>query len=141
MNQLVIAGVAAVILTGAGYGAGWRHAQNSRDAQELAVARGMEKAAEAALAVVQELPKKFIPIKGDVQREIHYETRYLSPSCEHSDTMWMHLQRAYEAAGGTWGDRGMSTPGTPAGQNPGGNDEGVGGRMGGAGEVSRSVGD
>lgn len=141
MNQLVIAGVLGVVIAAGSYAAGWKHAQNSRDAQELAVARGMEKAAEAALAVVQELPKKFIPIKGDVQKEIHYETRYLSPSCEHSDPMWVHLQRAYEAAGGTWGDRLLPAPGAPAGQNPGGNDEGVGGRVGSAGEVSRSRGD
>jgi len=140
MYKLVVAGVLTLAVAGLAYVTGWKHAQNSRDAQELAVARGMEKAAQAALAVVEELPKKFIPIKGDLQKEFHYETRYVAADCEHTAAVWLHLQRAYEAAGGTWpGDR-VPVADPAAGQNPGGNNQGTGGRVGSAGEVSRSDG-
>jgi hypothetical protein len=122
MNQLIVAGVGALLVGAGGVSLGWKLANNARDSQELAIAKGAEAAREAALKVVVDLPKKFIPIKGDLRTEIRYETRYVSADCSHPDAVWMHLQRAYEAAGGQWpGDR-VQPAGAPAGPDAGRDD-------------------
>lgn len=138
MNQLVIAGVGSLLIAGGAYMVGWKHANNARDSQDLAVLEGMEKSREAALKVVEELPKKFIPIKGDVVKEFHHDTRYLSADCSITDPVWVQLRAAYEAAGGRWSETGLPAPGTPTESNVGRNDPGAHPRVGGPGEVSRS---
>lgn len=128
MPQLAIAAIAALVIAAGAYGAGWKHAQNSRDSEQLhieqAAQKAGEKATEAAVTAIKGLRPQFTTINKGIEKEIRSEVRYTSPDCSHTPESWRLLDSAYQAAGGEPFSGGAVVPdaAAAAGPNTRGND-------------------
>lgn len=84
-------------------------------AERLAREAG-EQATAAAVDAIKELRPQFTTIKQETIRETHIEPRYIAGDCSHTDPIWLQLQAAYAAAGGSLGGgAGLSGPAVPGG--------------------------
>ena len=73
MSQLVIAGVAAALLSGAAFTAGWRVNDNRRDSQELELRKVEDRATAAAVEAIKAIRIQRTTIRQELEREIHYQ--------------------------------------------------------------------
>ncbi len=112
----VAIGIAAVVIAGGAFTAGWKVNNWRHDSQKLAIQEAAMEAGKAAtdasVAAIKTLTPKFTTIRQETIRETRVEPRYLDPGCNHTDAVWLRLQAAYEAAGGQ-GSSGTGVPATP----------------------------
>lgn len=132
MNQLLIAGIGAVVVATGAFTAGWKTSNWRHDSQDLAIAEAAQKAGDAATMaatdILKSLRPQFTTINRPLEKEYRSEVRYTSDDCSHTDPAWGLLDRAYQAAGGEpFGDRpGLSDAAAATGQNAGGDDTSTG---------------
>ncbi len=119
MNQLVLAGIAAVVVAAGAFTAGWRSATNSRDAQELrdqeVAAKVSAAASKAAIDAINGIDIKRVTIRQELEREIRIEPA--PPAvCDISDRMLDTLNQAI--TGQEPGGAGVPGADTAAGTRP-----------------------
>lgn len=122
MNQFVLAGIAAVVVAGGAFTAGWRVNDWRHDAQDLRDAKLTEKiaaaATDAAVAAIKGNRPIYTTINRALEKEFRSEVRFTSPDCSHTPESWGLLDRAYQAAGGEPFSSGASVPVAPAPAGP-----------------------
>lgn len=102
MNQLLVAGVGAMVIAGGAFATGWRAASNSRDAAELREQRMAEKASAAATAAavdaIAAIKIQRTTIRQELEREIHYAP-VVGSECDISDGVFNTLNQALSPPG------------------------------------------
>lgn len=86
MNQLLIAGIGAVVIGAGGFATGWRVNSWRNDSQQLAIEQAAEKAGavatDAAVTAIKGLEKIYVPIKQKGETITRTEPVYVN--CEHT---------------------------------------------------------
>lgn len=116
MNQLVLAGIAAAVIAGGAFTAGWRVNSWRHDAQALHDQQLAEKigaaTSQAAVTAIGNIEIKRVTIRQELEREIRIEPTPPA-ECDISDRMFDTLNHAI--TGSDAGTAGVPSPDATAG--------------------------
>lgn len=108
VNQLLVAGVGAVVIASGAFGAGWKVNNWRHAAQELSIQKAGEAAAEAAVAEIRKIKVQNTTIRQELEREIRYAPA--SAECDISGGVFDQLNKALTPPA----DRATGVPGPDA---------------------------
>lgn len=109
MNQLVLAGLAAAVLTAGAFTTGWRVNEWRRDSQELSNRDVEDRATAAAVEAIKDIKIQRTTIRQELEREIHYQPA-VGAECDISVGVFNKLNEGLAPPG----DRGAVVPGSDA---------------------------
>ncbi len=98
MNQLLIAGIGAVVIGAGGFATGWKVNSWRHDSQQLAIEQAAEKAAEKvasnAVDAIQTIEVRNVTIRQQAETITREVPVYRDRACAHDERMYQTINQA-----------------------------------------------